>query len=190
MSSLLDSLSGHLDDQSLRRISGALGADQGATSKALAAAVPLLVAGLAHNAAQPGGAQQLHDALARDHDGSALANPPTGATPDGDAILGHIFGDRRAAAEQGIAGASGLDPSKVGPLLSILAPMVMGALGQARSQGGLGPGQLSDMLNREKASLGGSSGVMGMVAGLLDRNHDGSVVDDVGGMLGNFFRRH
>ena len=114
MSSLLDSLSGHLDDQSLRRISGALGADQGATSKALAAAVPLLIAGLARNAAQPSGAQQLHDALARDHDGSALDRPPTGATPDGDAILGHILGDRRAAAEKGISGASGLDLAKTG----------------------------------------------------------------------------
>jgi hypothetical protein len=189
MSSLLDSLSGHLDDRSLQRISGALGAEQGATSKALAAAVPLLIAGLARNAAQPGGAQQLHDALARDHDGSALDQPPTGATPDGDAILGHILGDRRATAERGIAGASGLDLAKVGPLLSMLAPLVMGALGRARSQGGLGPGQLSDMLNREGASLGGSSGIMGMVAGLLDRDHDGSVADDVGGMLSNFFRR-
>jgi hypothetical protein len=189
MSSLLDSLSGHLDDQSLRRMSGALGADQGATSKALAAAVPLLLAGLARNTTQPGGAQQLHDALVRDHDGSALENPPAAPTPDGDAILGHILGDRRAEAERGIAGASGLDISKVGPLLSMLAPVVMGALGRTRSQGGLGPGQLSDVLHREGAALGGSSGVMGMVAGLLDRDHDGSVVDDVGGMLGNFFRR-
>jgi hypothetical protein len=189
MSSLLDSLSGHLDDQSLQRISGALGTDQSATSKALAAAVPLLVAGLARNASQPGGAQQLHDALARDHDGSALDQPPTTPSPDGDAILGHILGDRRAAAEQGIAGASGLNLAKVGPLLSMLAPVVMGALGRARSQNGLGPGQLSDMLNEEKSAMGGSSGVMGMVAGLLDRDHDGSVVDDVGGMLGNFFRR-
>jgi hypothetical protein len=189
MTSLLDSLSGHLDDQALSRISGTLGADQGATSKALAAAVPLLLAGLAHNASQPGGAQQLHDALARDHDGSALDQPPARPSPDGDAILGHILGDRRAAAERGIAGASGLDLSKVGPLLSMLAPVVMGALGRARSQGGLGPGQLSDVLNSQGAALGASSGVMGMVAGLLDRDHDGSVVDDVGGMLGNFFRR-
>ena len=59
MSSLLDSLSGHLDDSALRRISGTLGADQGATSKALAAAVPLLLAGLARNAAEPGGATAL-----------------------------------------------------------------------------------------------------------------------------------
>jgi hypothetical protein len=190
MGSLLDSLSGHLDEQTLGRLSGALGADQGATSKALAAAVPLLLAGLARNASQPAGAQQLHDALARDHDGSALDHPPAAPTPDGDAILGHILGDRREAAERGIAGASGLDISKVGPLLSMLAPVVMGALGRARSQGGLGPGQLSEVLNREGAALGGSSGVMGMVAGLLDRDHDGSMVDDIGGMLGNFFRRH
>ena len=189
MSSILDSLSGHLDDQTLRQISGALGADQGATSKALAAAVPLLIAGLARNAAQPGGAQQLHDALARDHDGTALDRPPAGATGDGDAILGHILGDRRATAEKGIAGASGLDVSKVGPLLSMVAPLVMGALGRARRQGQMGPGQLSELLNHEGASLGGSSGIMGMVAGLLDRDHDGSAVDDVGGMLGNLFRR-
>ena len=154
MSSLLDSLSGHLDDQSLRRISGTLSADQGATSKALAAAVPLLLAGLARNAAQPGGAQRLHDALARDHDGSALDSPPAGATPDGDAILGHILGDRRITAERGIAGASGLDLAKVGPLLSMLAPVVMGALGRARRQGNLGPGQLSEVLAREGAALG------------------------------------
>jgi hypothetical protein len=146
MSSLLDWLSGYLDDQSLRRISGALGTDQGATSKA-------------------------------------------GATPDGDAILGHILGDRRAVAERGIAGASGLDLAKVGPLLSMLAPVVMGALGRARSQGNLGPGQLSEVLAREGTALGGSSGVMGLVAGLLDRDHDGSITDDVGGMLGNLFRR-
>jgi hypothetical protein len=111
------------------------------------------------------------------------------ASPDGDAILGHILGDRRAAAERGIAGASGLDISKVGPLLSMLAPLVMGALGRARSQGNLGPGQLSEVLAREGATLGGSSGIMGMVAGLLDRDHDGSVADDIGGMLGNLFRR-
>ena len=189
MSSLLDSLSGHLDDSALRRIGETLGADQGATSKALAAAVPLLIAGLARNAAQPGGAQQLHDALARDHDGSALDAPAPAPSADGDAILGHILGDRRAVAEQGVAKASGLDLSKVGPLLSMLAPLVMGALGRAQRQGRFGPGDLTDMLGREGAALGGSGGLMGMVAGLLDRDRDGSISDDLGSMLGGLLRR-
>lgn len=188
MGSLLDSLSGHLDDQALQRISGSLGTDQSATSKALAAAIPLLLTGLARNAAQPGGAEQLHAALARDHDGSVLDGAAPAAAADGDAILGHILGDRRSVAERGIAGASGLDVSKVGPLLAMVAPLVMGALGKARRQGNLGPGDLGNLLGREGASLG-SSGVMGMVAGLLDRDHDGSITDDVGGMLGNLFRR-
>ena len=95
-----------------------------------------------------------------------------------------------AGAERGIAGASGLDLAKVGPLLSMLAPVVMGALGRARRQGNLGPGQLSEVLAREGTALGGSSGIMGLVAGLLDRDHDGSITDDVGGMLGNLFRRN
>ena len=100
---------------------------------------------------------------------SALDSPPAGATPDGDAILGHILGDRRITAERGIAGASGLDLAKVGPLLSMLAPVVMGALGRARRQGNLGPGQLSEVLAREGAALGGSSGIMGLVADVVFR---------------------
>jgi hypothetical protein len=189
MGSLLDALSGHLDDSALERISGTLSADPGATSKALAAAVPLLVAGLARNAAPPGGAQALHDALVRDHDGSALETPAPAPSADGDAILGHILGDRRNVAEQGIAKASGLDLSKVGPLLSLLAPLVMGALGRAQRQGRLGPADLTDMLGREGAALGGAGGLMGVVAGLLDRNRDGSIADDLGGMLGGLLRR-
>ena len=72
----------------------------------------------------------------------------------------------------------------------MLAPLVMGALGRARSQGNLGPGQFSRFWPAKALPLGGSSGVMGMVAGLLDRDHDGSVTDDIGGMLGNLFRRN
>jgi hypothetical protein len=194
MPSILDALSARLDEGALSQLSTRLGADEGNTSKAIAAAVPLLLGALAKNAGEGDGAQQLHQALVRDHDGSALDHPGAVADDsrlrDGDAILGHILGDRRSIAEQGISRASGLDLSKVGPLLAMLAPLVMGALGRARTERGLDPGGLGQVLNQERDELGARApGVLGALGQLLDRNKDGSVLDDVGGLLGGLFGR-
>ena len=194
MASILDTLSSHLDPGLLSQLTSRLGADEGNTSKAIAAAVPLLLGALAKNASDPQGAEQLHQALVRDHDGTVLDQPAQitdhQSSADGNAILGHILGDRRSVAEQGIAQASGLDLSKVGPLLSMLAPLVLGALGRARAQQGLDPQGLARVLGQEREELGSRApGVLGAVGRLLDRNHDGSALDDVSGMLGGLFGR-
>jgi hypothetical protein len=191
MPSLFDMVSAHLDDNALQQLSSRLGTDQGATSKGIAAAIPVLLGALAQNA-QGAGAQQLNDALARDHDGSVLNDVPgtirNQPVANGDAILGHVLGDRRDVVEQAVARASGLDLSKAGPLLAMLAPVVMGSLGKLKQQDGLGPDGLARVLGGERDALNAAApGAMGMVTRLLDRNHDGSVLDDVGKMLGGLF---
>jgi hypothetical protein len=192
MAGLLDLLGSRLDGGAVQQISGRLGADRNATSTAIQAALPLLLGALAKNASNPDGARQLHDALARDHDGSRLDRlpDPEADRPEGDAILRHVLGDRRGVAEQGIAKASGLDLAKVGPLLAMLAPVVLGALGKTRNERGLGPQDLSAMLGGERDAMSAASpGMMGALSKLLDRDRDGSVVDDLGGMLGGLFGR-
>lgn len=194
MPGLIDVLGSRLDANTVRQISGTIGADQVATGSAISAALPLLLGALAKNASNTDGARSLHDALARDHDGSALDQLPAQGAPgprgDGDAILKHILGDRREVAERGIAKASGLDLAKVGPLLAMLAPVVMGALGRTRRDRGLGPEDLSVLLGGERDSINAASpGVMGMVSRLLDRDGDGSIADDVGGLLGGLLGR-
>ena len=92
------------------------------------------------------GKSQSPGALDRDHDGSIL-DDLGGFLGDylsgrGAGILSHIFGDQEGAVERGVSQASGLDLSKVGPLLMILAPIVMGALGRARREEGIGAGEL------------------------------------------------
>ena len=78
--------------------------------------------------------------MTRDHDGSLLDNPQQAvANPmafGGGGILGHIFGQRQAPVEQGVAKATGLDPQRAGKLLMMLAPLVMAALARARSNQG------------------------------------------------------
>src|SRR5215470_16382744 len=56
------------------QLASRLGVSEGTAQTAVQMAVPLIVTALARNAAQPQGAQDLHDAVTRDHDGSILDN--------------------------------------------------------------------------------------------------------------------
>jgi len=181
-------LSDALNGDTISQISQQLGTDDGTTSNAIQAALPMLLGGLANNSANADGASSLLGALDRNHDGSVLddlggflGNFSSGS---GAGILGHIFGGRQGAVEQGISQASGLDMSKVGPLLMMLAPIVMGALGRTQREQGLGAGDLPGLLGGATQQMGGSSDMMGMISSILDRDHDGSAIDDVAGMIG------
>jgi hypothetical protein len=186
--SMLDMLQQRLGGDAVNQISKQLGTDPATTQTAIAAALPMLVGALARNAQDPGKAGALANALGR-HDGSVLDDVAgylgRGNTGDGDGILGHVLGGRKETIQSGLGQAAGLDPTKAGTLLAMLAPLVMGALGKAQREQGLDTGGLAGMLGSEQQqATDAAPGVMGMLASFLDRDHDGSVLDDIGGMLG------
>lgn len=180
----------------ISQISQAIGEDESTTSTAIQAALPMLVGGLANNAQSEQGASSLLNALNNDHDGSVLDNiggliaSAAGGGGAGAGILGHIFGGQQGHVEQGVSAASGMDMSKVGPLLAMLAPIVMGALGRAnQQQGGMDTSSLAGLLGGASQQMSSGSPLLGMLGNLLDRNHDGSAVDDIIGMAGQFFSK-
>ncbi|MBI1765092.1 MAG: DUF937 domain-containing protein [Acidobacteria bacterium] len=183
-------LSGALGGEAVGQISQAIGADESTTSNAIQAALPMLIGGLARNTQSEDGAASLLNAVNKDHDGSILDDlggflSGGAASGIGGAILGHILGGRQGQVEQGISAASGLDMSKVGPLLAMLAPVVMGALGKAnQQQGGMDASSLAGLLGGAHQEMSAGSPILGMLGGLLDRNHDGSALDDILGMAG------
>ena len=186
--SLLDMLQQRLGGDAVNQISNQLGTDPASTRTAIAAALPMLVGALARNAQDPGKAGALANALGR-HDGSVLDDVAgylgRGDTGDGDGILGHVLGGKKETVQTGLGQAAGLDPAKAGTLLAMLAPLVMGALGKAQREKGLDTGGLAGMLGSEQQrATDAAPGVMGMLTSFLDRDHDGSVLDDIGGMLG------
>ena len=187
--SLLDMLQQRLGGDAVNQISKQLGTDPTTTQTAIAAALPMLVGALARNAQDPGKAGALANALGR-HDGSVLDDVAGylgrgGDTDDGDGILGHVLGGRKETVQTGLGRAAGLDPAKAGTLLAMLAPLVMGALGKAQREKGLDTGGLAGMLGGEQQrATDAAPGVMGMLTSLLDRDRDGSVMDDIGAMLG------
>jgi len=72
MSSLFEVFASQLGGNAADTISRQLGADQKQTKTAIAAAIPSLVEALSRQSSQPGGADKLHRAIERDHDGSLL----------------------------------------------------------------------------------------------------------------------
>lgn len=188
MSSLFGMLVEQLtDDRRVSRLSGQLGTDQASTKNALGAALPVLLGALARNSGDTNGARALDRALDR-HDGGILddldgfLDQPD--VDDGNGILRHVLGDRRGNVEAGVSKASGLDPSLVGKLLPVLAPVVIGALGRQKRQQNLDAVGLAGMLESEQRQLEQNNPAMGMLQGLLDRDRDGSVADDVMGQIG------
>jgi len=175
------------------QLASRLGVSESTAQTAVQMAVPLIVAALARNAAQPQGAQDLHDAVTRDHDGSILDNlmgylNNPGAS-NGAGILGHVLGTQRPAVENNLAQATGLDPNSAGSLLETVAPLVMGAVGREQQQNELDANGLSQYLGEQQQQAQASNpDLMGNLRSILDSNNDGSVLDDLTRAAGNFFK--
>jgi hypothetical protein len=192
--SLLDMVQQQLGGQAVNHISRKLDADPGTTGSAINAALPLLLSAVARNSTSGQQAQSLDRAVSEDHDGSILDDVPgylgRSEASQGAGILRHVLGGRQQAVQSGLSQATGLDTGKTGQLLAMLAPLVMGAVGRAKQERGLDSGGLSTMLAGEQEQLKDSSpGVMGALGRFLDQDNDGSVMDDVSGMLGKAFGR-
>lgn len=184
MSSVMDSLLGQLmSGNNLQQIGNTLGVDESQAGQAVSTALPMLIAALGKNAASPEGAQSLSNALAKDHDGSVLNDITgflsSGGNPaEGSGILGHVLGSNLPAVEQGLGNATGLPASSMGSLLTMLAPLVMGGLGQQQQQQGLDASGIANLLMGESAQAQSNSTVSGL-SGLLDMNNNGTIIDDV-----------
>ena len=185
---ILDTIGQQLGGDTLKQISQKLGTDEGTAAKAVSVALPLLIAGLSRNASTPDGGAALDQALTRDHSASPVLNAPQQAVADPNAfnaggILGHIFGQRQAPIQQGVAKASGIDLHSASKVLMILAPIVMASLARARSAQGANA-SAGQVLQQEQQHIERQVPGIGGLASILDRNHDGGIADDIANMAG------
>jgi hypothetical protein len=188
MSTLNDQLQQAIDG-AMPAISAQIGADQEKTRTAVRGAVPLLLGALSRNAQRPQGAEALHNALKRDHDGSVLdslgdllGNPQAGG---GDAILRHVLGAKQGAAEGALSQFAGLDKETVTKLLVLLAPMLLGMLGKKQRQEGSSPRDLPRILRgEEEAARRGGGGLGDLIGGVLGQGQKSGCLGLLGRLLG------
>ena len=192
MASILDLLNSDIGKTLVNGASQQLGQDQKTTTTALGAALPLILGAMKNNAKTPEGASGLLSALnSEKHSGSILDNLGSilggggiddDVLKDGSGILGHVFGGKEQNVAQAVSKTSGLDMGSAMNILKVAAPFVMGYLGkQTRQQGVRDQNGIGDLLG---GMLGGeSSQQQNMVERLLDADGDGSIIDDVAGMI-------
>ena len=190
----LEALLGLLQGQDLGNLASQVGGNEGEVKNGVMAALPAMLAALGKNAGTEKGAEELNNALEKKHDGSILdnlsgylSNPDF---KDGAGILNHLFGNQTSNVANAVSQSSGLDTNGSMKMLQMLAPILMGMLGQQKKQNNLdakGLGNLTSMLASNFGSEAGASGIMEAVTNLLDANKDGNVMDDIMGMVGKFF---
>ena len=195
MDGILDLLNSDLGKTIISGVSGSTGTDQNKTGSVLTMALPVLMKAMERNASTPEGAQGLMGALSSKHDGSILDNlsglfgggVDEAVTTDGDKILGHVLGGRRQGVEQVIGQKAGIDAGSVGNILKIAAPILMGMLGKQSRQSNVS--SQSDLTGLLGGLLGGASQSgpvtreQTFLEQVLDSDGDGSVIDDVAGMV-------
>ena len=182
---ILDSIMDAGDGAAVRQIGSQVGLDEAQTASALSALVPALSAGLRQNLQSPEGLSGLINALSAGNHQRYVDNPAVLGDPatvdDGNGILGHVLGSkdvsRQVAARAGAQ--TGLGPEVMKRMLPLVATLVMGAMSRQATAGGA-----SSLTN-----AAGAGGLLDLLGGALDQNRDGSMLDDLGGMLGRTFGR-
>jgi hypothetical protein len=167
-----------LTPEMIGRIAAALGLDRTMVQSAINAVVPALLAAFGGAATQPGGAQKLADA-ARQQTGalgnfaSMLGGGHASMIDKGTQMLSSLIGGRDQTA---LAGAvdkfTGLGQGASSSLLGMLAPVVLGTIGQQQEARSLDAGGIASLLASQKDNIAAAlpSGFGNLLAGtgLLD----------------------
>jgi len=192
MSGLLDLINSPIGKQLISGVAGQTGQAENKTADVLAMAMPLLMGAMKKNASTPGGAQGLMNALSSKHDGGILDNlgglfgggVDQNVMDDGAGILGHVFGSKQPQVENALSSKSGIDAGSIGQILKIAAPILLGYLGkQTRQQNVTSPDALSGLLGGLMGGNKTANKQQSLIESFLDSDGDGSVIDDLAGMV-------
>ena len=192
--SLIDLITGNTGNQVAEQAENKFGINKGQIIALLAVAAPLIISYLKNKSQDANEAEALNKALDKDHDGSILNNPTSAVEreAEGNSILDHIFGGEKATVENQLSQNTGISMDKIGPILAMLAPVIMGYIGQQKQANGVNAGGLGDLLG---GILGGAqqqtqqsndplSSILGSVLGGATQQSGGGLGDLLGSVLG------
>jgi len=190
MNRLVNEVNRHLTDKVIIQLTRQIGGqDPNQVKKASQDITELLVSAISKNANNNQRGGGLFGAIKNDHDGGILGDllgvlggskkPSNPKTLNGEGIVSHLLGKRQLEAAQMISQRSGLHIFKAGVLMQLIAPVVMGVVGQKQKSGGLDLGGLAKVLmggGQQPVQSQRGGGVFGK---LLDMDGDGSAMDDL-----------
>ncbi|MFA6976217.1 MAG: DUF937 domain-containing protein [Mesotoga sp.] len=190
--SLFDQISEKLNNVEVSsELAKSVGTTPDKVQKVTQLGLPALMQGLARNASTKEGAESLNRALDQHKDESVddvksfISNADRSG---GQKILSHIFPENEERVEKNIAAQAGLKKDQVTGILSQIAPLLMAALGNEKKGNSVDSSGIAGFLSNIVSSSS-SSGMMGKASDLLDKDKDGSFLDDAGSFFGKFFKK-
>jgi len=194
--SLIDLLTGNTGNQVAEKAETKFGISKNQIIALLAVATPLVISYLRNKSQDNKEAEALNNALEKDHDGSILDDTSQleARQNEGGSILSHIFGNEKSTVENQLSQNTGISIDKIGPILAMLAPVIMGYIGKEKQQNNVGAGGLGDLLG---GILGGAqtqaqqqqsnplNDILGSVLGGGQSQSSGNPLNDIlGSVLG------
>lgn len=194
--SLIDLLTGNTGNQVAEQAENKFGISRNQVLALLAVAAPLIISYLRNKSQDANEAEALNNALDKDHDGSILDDTSQAESrqSEGGSILNHIFGSEKQNVENNLSQNTGISIDKIGPILAMLAPVIMGYIGKEKQQSNVGAGGLGDLLggilgNASNQAQGQQSSplndILGSVLGGGQAQSSGNPLNDIlGSVLG------
>jgi hypothetical protein len=177
--SLIDLITGNAGNQVATDAENKFGISKNQVIALLAVAAPLVISYLRKKSQEdPNEAEALNNALDKDHDGSVLNDPSQlgSRQEEGGSILSHIFGGEKANVENQLSQNTGISMDKIGPILAMLAPLIMGYIGQQKQSNGVtSGGGLGDLLG----------GILGNAQNQAQSQPSNPLNDILGSVLGS-----
>ncbi|MEO6316755.1 MAG: OmpA family protein [Chitinophagaceae bacterium] len=138
----------------------AFGESEGGIQKALTGAIPSILAGLFGKTNNPAGATSILD-LAKQAAGSGILNNPGGLMGSdsnsllskGAGMLSSLFGDKAAGVAGLVSNFAGIKESSASSVLSVVAPLALGAVGKYANEKNLTAGGLADFIASQKNTI-------------------------------------
>jgi hypothetical protein len=174
--SLIDLLTGNTGSQVAEKAEQKFGINRNQVIALLALAAPLIISYLRKKSQDFSEAESLNNALDKDHDGSILDDVSQADVrqDEGGSILNHVFGGDKQNVENKLSQNTGISIDKIGPILSMLAPIIMGYIGREKQQNNVGAGDLGDLLG----------GILGGAQNQAQQQQSNPLNDILGSVLG------
>jgi len=174
--SLIDLLTGNAGNQVAEQAESKFGISKNQIIALLAVAAPLVISYLRNKSQDANEAEALNNALDKDHDGSILDDTSQldNRQDEGGSILSHVFGNQKNTVENQLSQNTGISIDKIGPILAMLAPVIMGYIGKEKQQNNVGAGGLGDLLG----------GILGGAQNQAQQQESSPLNDILGSVLG------
>ena len=186
MASILDILNTRTGEALISTASDRTSENKEDVVSALAMTFPVLLGAMKSNSRSAEGAAQLNNALGQDkHDGSLFDQSKDidadYLQEEGGKIINHIFGEKENDISSSLGSIINIKPENLSTILKMAAPVLLGLLGSQKRKDNIGANGIEDLLSNVLGS--NSKHDSSFLETILDRDGDGNIIDDIGGMI-------